>query len=229
MYIFLDESGQFSKKHNDKYFIIGSFTISDTKRTAKRFRAWCNTKFPSKIRRQSEIKFSDSGISDKLRLRTIKYISSLDIRIRYSFIKKENIPEEYITQTTIKSGLLYTEIVGETLEMYLPTDELLLHVFCDQRPLMGIEKKEFVERIKTHLILNLPRGGNIKIEMVDSKEYPNIQIADWIVGGLAYYLNQKPLGNEIFGLLRNNIIGEGKEMFKDYWENKYNKKPNQLD
>jgi len=49
------------------------------------------------------------------------------------------------------------------------------------------------------------------------------------VGGLACYLNKRHLGEEIFNLLKNNIIGEGKEMFKDYWENKYNKKPNQSD
>ncbi len=227
MFIFLDESGQFHKNHHDEYFVIGSFTIGDTKRTAKRFRAWCRSKFPKKICRQSEIKYSDSGITDELRLKTIKYICNLDVRIRFSFIKKENIPDEYRTKTSVESGLLYTAIVGETLETYLPADDLLFHVFCDQRPLKGISKKEFVEKIKTHLLLNLPKGGQVKIEMVDSKEYPNIQIADWVVGGLACYLNKRHLGEEIFSLLKNNIIGEGREMFKDYWENRYNKKPNQ--
>ncbi|OGH72208.1 MAG: hypothetical protein A2921_03740 [Candidatus Magasanikbacteria bacterium RIFCSPLOWO2_01_FULL_43_20b] len=229
MYIFLDESGQFHKNHSDSYFVIGSFTIGDTKRTAKRFKSWCRSKFPKKIRRQSEIKFSDSGVTDKLRLKTIKYICNLDVRIRFSFIKKENIPYEYRTKTSVESGLLYTSIVGETLEMYLPTNDLLFHVFCDQRPLKGIGRREFVEKIKTHLLPNLPKGGHVKIEMVDSKEYQNIQIADWVVGGLACYLNKRHLGKEIFSLLKNNIIGEGKEMFKDYWENKYNKKPNRQD
>lgn len=229
MFVFLDESGQFHKSHQDNYFVIGSFTIGDTKRTAKRFRSWCRSKFPKKMRRQSEIKYSDSGITDELRLKTIKYICNLDVRIRFSFIKKENIPDEYRTKTNVESGHLYTAIVGETLEMYLPADDLLFHVFCDQRPLKGIGRREFVEKIKTHLLLNLPKGGQVKIEMVDSKEYPNIQIADWMVGGLACYLNKRHLGEEIFNLLKNNIIGEGREMFKDHWEGKYNKKPNQLD
>ncbi len=93
MYIFLDESGQFHKNHSDEYFVIGSFAIGDTKRTAKRFKSWCCSKFSKKMRWQSEIKYSDSGISDELRLKTIKYICNLDVRIRFSFIKKENIPE----------------------------------------------------------------------------------------------------------------------------------------
>lgn len=229
MFIFLDESGQFHDNHCDEYFVIGSFTIGDTKRTAKRFRSWYRSKFPKQMRGQSEIKFSDSGITDKLRLKTIKFICSLDVRIRFSFINKSNIPDKYRTKNTLESGLLYTEIVGETIEMYLPTDDLLLHVFCDQRRLKGVSKKEFTEKVKTHLLLNLSKGGHVKIEMVDSHEYLNIQIADWIVGGIASYLNKKPLGDKIFSLLKNNILGEGKEMFKDYWDNKYNKKPNQLD
>jgi len=102
--------------------------------------------------------------------------------------------------------------------MYLPSDDLLLHVFCDQRRLIGVSKKEFTEKVKTHLLISLPKGGSVKIEMVDSKDYQNIQIADWIVGGIASYLNKKPLGERIYGLLKNNIVGEGKEMFKDYWE-----------
>lgn len=229
MYIFLDESGQFYKNNSEKYFVIGSFTVGDVKRTAKRFRAWCRKKFPKKMRNRPEIKYSDSGISDGLRLKTIKYLSQLDVRIRYCFIKRENIPDEYRKRSSIESGLLYTAIVGETLEMYLPTNENIFHVFCDQRRLKGISKKDFIEKIKLYLLPNLPKGAQVKIEMVDSKEYPNIQIADWIVGGIAAHLNSKSLGEEIIAILKNNIIGEGREMFKDYWENKYNKKPNQSD
>lgn len=229
MFIFLDESGQFNKNHSEAYFVIGSFTVGDIRRTAKRFRMWCRSKYPKKMRNRPEIKFSDSGITDDLRLRTIKFISQLDTRIRFSFIKRENIPDEYRNKTSIESGFLYTTIVGETLKMYLPSNDIIFHVFCDQRRLKGVSKKQFVEKITTHLSPNLPRGSRIKIEMVDSKDYPNIQIADWIVGGMAAHLNKKPLGKDFFGLLRNNIIGEGKEMFKDYWESKFNKKPNQLD
>lgn len=228
-YIFLDESGQFYKNHSEEYFVIGSFTVGDIRRTSKRFKMWCRSKYPKKMRNRPEIKFSNSGISDDLRSRTIKYISQLDIRVRFSFVKRKNIPDEYRIKSSIESGFLYTTIVGETLEMYLPTNDMLFHVFCDQRRLKGISKKQFIDKIKTHLLPNLPKGARVKIEMVDSKEYPNIQIADWVVGGIAAYLNKKPLGEEFFNILRNNIIGEGKEMFKDYWENKYNKKPNQLD
>lgn len=224
MHIFIDESGQFHKNNHDGYFVIGSFTVGDIKRTAKRFKSWCHSKFPRKMRHRPEIKFSDSGISDELRLKTLKFICELDVRIRFSFLKRENIPNEYKTKTAVESGLLYTLIVGETLEMYLPADEMLFHVFCDQRRLKGVDKKSFVEKIKTHLLLNLPKGGQVKIEMLDSKEYINIQIADWIVGSIASYLNKKNLGDEYFNILKNNVIGEGKEMFKDHWQDKFKQK-----
>jgi len=34
-YIFLDESGQFTKRPNEKYFVVGSFTIGNPRRTEK--------------------------------------------------------------------------------------------------------------------------------------------------------------------------------------------------
>jgi hypothetical protein len=99
MYIFLDESGQFTKHNDDEYFIIGSFTTGDPKRTGKRFKSWQRTRFPRKLRHQSEIKFSEVKISDKLRLRTLKMITDLDVRIKYSYLKRGNIPEKNIEVT----------------------------------------------------------------------------------------------------------------------------------
>jgi len=76
----------------------------------------------------------------------------------------------------------------------------------------------------------LPQKSVIQIEMVDSTANTNIQIADWITGALAWFLENKHLGNECYQILKNNLLGEGKELFKDYWENKYkNKNPNQSD
>lgn len=66
-----------------------------------------------------------------------------------------------------------------------------------------------------------------KIEMIDSASNANIQIVDWIVGGLARYLEEKPLGKECYQLLKNNIISEGKELFCDYWNNKQDKQKTQ--
>jgi len=40
---------------------------------------------------------------------------------------------------------------------------------------------------------------------------------------------KKQHGKEYFEIIKNNIIGEGQELFKDYWEEKYNKKPNRKD
>ncbi len=90
MYIFLDESGQFAKHDHEEYFIVGSFTVGDQRRTGKAFHAWFHTKFPRKMRTQSEIKWSAGGIDDDLRLRTLKYIAKLDVRIRYGFLLRKN-------------------------------------------------------------------------------------------------------------------------------------------
>ena len=63
--------------------------------------------------------------------------------------------------------------------------------------------------------------------MVDSKQNANIQIADWIVGALARYLEDKELGEECCQILKNNFLDLGKELFKDFWGNKYPKQKSQ--
>jgi len=77
-YIFLDESGQFTKYKNEKYFIVGSFTVGNPRRTEKQFRSWQRTKFPRKLRHQPEIKFSEIKIGNDFRLKTLKFIANLD-------------------------------------------------------------------------------------------------------------------------------------------------------
>jgi len=64
--------------------------------------------------------------------------------------------------------------------------------------------------------------------MIDSTTNCNIQIADWISGALAWFLEEKNLGKECYQVLKNNLLGDGKELFKNYWDNKYqNKKLNE--
>lgn len=217
-YIFLDESGQFTKYNSEKYFVIGSFTVGEPRRTEKKFRSWCRTRFPKKMRSQNEIKFSQNNIDDKLRIKTIKFISKLDVRIRYCFLKRQNIPDNYWKNKRLQSGILYTETIGELLEMYLPSNDKELHIFCDQRKLLGISKKEFQDIISTRLLPKLPAKSICTVDMMDSLQEPNIQIADWLTGSIARFLETKPLGNELFEILKNNIIGEGKELFNDHWD-----------
>jgi len=214
-HIYLDESGQFSKYDHEDYFVIGSFIVGDPKRTAKAFRVWCRTKFPRKMRTQSEIKWSATGIKDELRLRTLKYISKLDVRIRYAYILKRNIPEKFKNVNRLKDGLLYTNIVGEVLEMYMPSVDPDFRIFCDKRKLSGMTTKEFKESIEARMLPNLPKGVIFQIETVDSLVNTNIQIADWISGALARSLEKGKLGQECYAILRGNILGEGKELFGD--------------
>ena len=88
MNIFLDESGQFKVHNHEQYFVIGSFTVGDTRRTAKGLRSFFSRHFPKKMRDQNEIKWSATGIPDTLRLKTLRYISNLDVHIRYIYINK---------------------------------------------------------------------------------------------------------------------------------------------
>jgi len=168
------------------------------------------------MRYQPEIKFSDVKISDNLRLRTLKFISNLDVRIHYVYLLRKNIPDEYRQKDKLQSGLLYTNVIGELLEMYLPTSDCDFYVYCDERHLKRMKKSEFKNILRARLIPQLPQNCLCYIEMLRSCDNSNIQIADWIVGALSRYLENKPLGNECFQILRNNIIKEeGKELFKD--------------
>lgn len=213
MYIYLDESGQFTKHNHEEYFVVASFTVGDPHRTAKQFRSWIRTKFPRKMRTQSEVKWSATGIDPNLRLRTLRHIAKLDVRIRYAYLLRENIPDHYRKKDRIDSGLLYTNVIGESLELYLPADEDRFLVFCDRRHLKGMTSAEFRKILEARLRPQTSPRTLIQVSMVDSTEDANIQIADWIAGALARYLEKGPQGNEYFSVLKNNILGEGKELF----------------
>lgn len=229
MYIFLDESGQFVKHNDEQYFVIGSFTVGNPRRTEKKFRSWQRSRFPRKMKSQAEIKFSEVKIDDELRLKTLKMISTLDVRIKYSYLKRENIPENFRNNGKIDTGILYTQVVGKNLELYANGADNEFIVRCDQRHLKGSNCKEFSRVLNARLLPLLPKSSRVEIKMVDSTTNPNVQIADWISGALARYHEGKPLGKESYEILGNNII-ESEELFKDYWEDKQrNKKLNHND
>ncbi|MFH0739925.1 MAG: DUF3800 domain-containing protein [bacterium] len=226
-YIFLDESGQFSKHNGENFFVVASFTVGNWRRTERQFYSWQRLRFPKKLCSQSEIKFSGIKITEKLRLKTLKFIANLDVRINYSFLLKQNIPDDYKQKDKLQSGLLYTNIIGETLEMYLPTTDSEFRVFCDERHLKGIKRSEFKRLLTARLLPQLPKNSIIQIEMVSSAQNANIQIADWIAGALAWSLEGKPLGKDCCAILKNNILKEGKELFQNYWDNKFLKQKSQ--
>lgn len=214
-HIFLDESGQFTKHNDEEYFVVASFIVGEPTRTAKRFRSWMSSRFPKKMRTQSEIKWSATGIDDALRLRTLRYISTLDVRIRFTYLLRKNIPHIYHDKHGLESGLLYTHVVGEALEDYLPVDENQFLVFCDRRHLKRSSESEFRSVLETRLLTHLSPESLVQIKMVDSATNVNIQIADWIAGALAWYLEGRPLGDECFKILKNNLLEKGKELFNN--------------
>lgn len=214
MFIYLDESGEFTKRDHGEYFVIASFTVGDQKRTNKEFRKWFKTKFPKRMRNQSEIKWSSSGIQSELRIKTIRYIAKLDIRIRFGYFLRKNIPSSYRKKNKIESGILYTKIVSEVLEKYLPSDEKEIHIFCDRRSLKGMTRQIFEKTIKTNLLPYCSQETLIQVEMIDSTSNTNMQIVDWVAGALAFYFEDKEYGEDYYKILKNNFLSDGIEFFK---------------
>ncbi len=212
--IFVDESGSFLPCSGQGHFVIGTFTVGDPRRTAKAFRMWQKSKFPRRKRYQSEVKFSESGLSEDLRIRTIRFISSLDVRIRYGYLRCERLPHVSYDSNGVREGYLYTQILGEILESYFPIVDPAFTVLCDQRQLKGLKKKEFVSILKARLLPIAPPGTCIDVRQIDSTTDANVQIVDWIVGAIAAYLNNKPLGSKYYEILKENIIGSPIELFK---------------
>jgi Protein of unknown function (DUF3800) len=221
--IYIDESGQFTKCSNDRFFVVGSFTTGDSKRTAKEFIKWQREKAPQPIRKQPEWKFTDR-VNDDTRIKTLRFIANLDIKMRFSFLETKNIPSSFRHHNKIKAGDLYTHVIGETINQYCPINDLELRVFCDERHLKGVTKADFKKILISRFGPNVPAQTVIQIEMLDSKQQANIQIADWIAGAYARYLEKKPFGDECYRMIKNNISSHGEEeLFKEYWADTYAK------
>ncbi len=208
MYIFLDESGQLNKNSKERYFVIGSFSVKDPRKTSKAFRNWINSKFPKKIRNQVEVKWSQAGIDKYLRLKTIKFLSSLEIEIVFGYVLKKNIPFKYFKNNKLQSGYLYTYLASLVLEQYFPVNSGSLSIYCDARSLSKMSKKDFNYYISTHLQNLTHKNMKIDVQMIDSTSNINIQIADWLCGAMFKTLEQNALGHEYYNLLKNCIKKE---------------------
>jgi hypothetical protein len=106
-------------------------------------------------------------------------------------------------------------MIGEIIERYMPIADTELWIFCDNRHLKGMSKREFEQEIISHLVPLCPPTTRIEVEMIDSTTNPNIQIADWIAGALARYLRDHDAGSEYYRALRNNMLNDGIEFFAD--------------
>lgn len=216
MFIYLDETGTLTES-NGKYFIVGTYTVGDPRKITRAFRKWQKTKFPKKLRRQAELKFNDSHIDDKLRLKTLQHFAKQDIRIFYTYLQKKNIPQEYYKKGKVtETGLLYSEIVRATLELFMPVTDSQFTVIRDQRTLKGVTVKKFDEILRASLLPKLPAKVNFQVQAVDSTSNPLIQVADWVCGALARFYEKKEMGEEFYSVLKGNIVQE-KELFSEKW------------
>ncbi len=222
MFTYLDESGTLTKS-DGKYFIVATYTVGDARKITKAFRKWQKTKFPKKLRRQAELKFNDPHVDDKLRLKTLQYFTKQDTRIFYTFLKKKNIPQEYYKKGKVsETGLLYSEIVRATLELYMPVTESQFTVARDQRTLKGVTVDKLNETLKASLLPKLPAKVLFQVQAVDSTSNPLIQVADWVCGALARFHETKPMGEEFYSVLKGNIVAE-KELFSEKWTKTWEK------
>lgn len=213
MHIYLDESGTLTES-DSKYFIVGSFTVGDPRRIAKAFRKWQKSKFPRKLKGQTEVKFNNTSLDNNLRFKTLRFFAKQDIRIFYTFLKKRNIPQKFMKKGKVhETGLLYVKIVASTLELYPHTD-LEFRVIRDQRTLKGVNTSKFDEIISTRLLPKFPAKVLFKIQVVDSTTNENVQVADWVCGALARYYEKKSFGEEFYNALKGNIVQE-KELFSE--------------
>lgn len=183
------------------------------------FRKWQHIKFTNrKLRYRAEVKFSDTRLTDDLRAKTLLHFTKQNIRIFYSFLKKENIPLEFRRPKGLESGRLYAEIIAKTLGLLLPTADREFRAFLDRRHLKRLSQTAFQESLRLDLLPKLPAKTVLQIETVDSATNPNIQIADWICGAFYRYYSGRRNGKDFYDILRNNIIASD-ELFKDYWIN----------
>ncbi len=215
MFINLDESGSFYGD-KDSFFIVGGFVTGDQKRTSKVFKKWRQGKFPKRISHKSEVKFSDTDLTEMLKIQTLRFLAQQDIRIFYTFLNIRNIPAQYRRKKHIDGGLLYTELVAQTLNLLIPSVDAEFRIFRDHRHLKGISQTQFNEIVTLSLLTSLPAKSLIQIEAVDSTASLNIQIADWICGALSRYYHKKQYGDDYFKAIKNNIIAS-KEIFEDFW------------
>ena len=218
MYIFIDESGDLGGKQSE-FFVVGGFITNEPKRTARVFRKWRKIKFTNKkLRYRTELKFSDTRLTEEMRLKTLGNLAQSDIRIFYVFFKVKNIPENYRNKKGVETGLLYTEIIEQALRFLLPAGDLEFRVYRDFRQLKGVSQARFNELLKIGLSPNFSKKTVVQLEAVNSADNTNIQIADWICGALFRYYNKGKNGEKYFSLFKNSIV-VAEELFKDYWEN----------
>lgn len=203
-YIYIDENGSLIKNDKKTYIVIGSFSTSDYMFTQKKIIAW----FKNKLNKKStqEVKWSDRYISDTFRLKTLKYMLSLGIDITYSYQKNLNIPIKYFSTHGLETGYVYTDLIIQTIKKHNIKDKTYIYVFCDKVSLKNITTKEFISTIEGFFSQQL--GKKIYIQMVNSNNNPNIQIADWIAGSLHRFLTKGRLWKEIGCILQINHINE---------------------
>lgn len=216
MYIYIDESGNFAGDKNN-IFIVGGFITGEPRRTSKIFRKWQHRHFPKKIKRKSEVKFTDTGLKEDLRLRTFAFLMRQDIRVFYVFFNIKNIPIKYRVKGSIEAGLLYEAIVEQALQLLLPNSDLEFRILRDFRHLKGLSQAKFNEILISGLAPKLSPKTIFQVGAIDSAKNVNIQIADWICGALFRYFNKGKNGEQYFSSLKNNIVAS-EELFRDYWE-----------
>lgn len=200
MHIYIDESGQLSFNSKEHFFVVAGFSTYNQKEIQKKMKIWFQTKFPKKIRMQSEIKWTDR-IDDDLRIKTLMFMKKLDITIIFKFITKEILIKQYSTHRRFDPSKIYIDLLLEVLLNCNLNNNNFIYIRCDRRPMKNVTSQEFTEIIRKDLYEIVKLSTIIDVEMIDSTTSMGIQIADWIAGSIIRYLEKGYQWKEIGAVL----------------------------
>ncbi len=159
MYLYLDESGIDGKS---KFVVVGG-VYSD----CNIFKNLIKKSIKKYIRNpkiKDEFKYADKNVSDSVRNKILK-----DISKTYSTISKK----ELFGKASIKNTLI--ELISENVLEIIKRETIkCVYIFYDKTRL-SISKEDIIKSLSVKDI-------KIDFTMIDSKDSPGIQMADWIVG-----------------------------------------------
>lgn len=208
LYIFVDESGNFSGNH-DRFFVLSAFVTSKPRVTRKCFLRAKRTKLPEKYRHYAEVKFSDRAIPDQFKKHVLQRVAQEDVRIYVLWFDKQNLPVALRQQP---EGLVYCQLVGQLLEMCPLAETEIVQVFLDRRNLKGTTRQVFDANLKARLLFVFPKLRRLSIEHVDSTASMNVQIADFVAG--AIFQKHERSNEQFYNIIEPQIVRE-KELFRE--------------
>ena len=216
-YIYIDESGDlgFSKK-GSKYFVISATVINDEethkqfRRIPKRIR---QRKLKKSLRKQSELKFSNSSVL--IREQFLTRAAKLPIKIYALIIRKEYTKEKLRNNLDILYNYLIKILLEKAFGGINDNDKLII---CLDKCMSPRQRENFEAYIKTEFLFLFQKLPDVKILHELSHHRPSLQVVDFICGAFGYKYNTMRLkkGCSYYtDIIKNRIEVEKNDLFKE--------------